>query len=67
MFSFCQFYDRHLVYQRVYATGRLMWWDSKLWLCDQRDGQVFMTLDCNIPTARGFQVVTDESRKSPKM
>ena len=25
-----------------------------------RDGQVFMTLDCNIPSARGFQVVTDE-------
>ena len=37
-----------------------MWWDGKLCLCDQRDGQVFMTLDCNIPTTRGFQVVTDE-------
>ena len=35
-------------------------WDGKLCLCDQRDGQVFMTLDCKIPTARGFQVVTDE-------
>ena len=44
----------------VYATGRLMWWDSKLSLFDQRDGQVFMTLNCNIPTTRGFQVVTDE-------
>ena len=29
-------------------------------LCDQRDVQVFTTLDCNIPTARGFHVVTDE-------
>ena len=38
----------------------LMWWDHKLYLCAQRDGQVFMTLDCNIPTARGFQVVRDE-------
>ena len=28
--------------------------------CDHRDGQVFMTLDCNIPTARGFHIVTDE-------
>ena len=37
-----------------------MWWDGKLCLCDQGDGQVFMTLDCNIPTVRGFQVVTDE-------
>ena len=37
-----------------------MWWDGKLSLCDQRDGQVFMTLDCSIPTARGFQVVRDE-------
>ena len=45
---------------RVYATGRLIWWDGKLCLCDQHDGQVFMTLDCNIPTARGFQVLTNE-------
>ena len=37
-----------------------MWWDGKLSLCDQRDGQVFMTLDCNIPTAGDFQVVKDE-------
>ena len=37
-----------------------MWWDGKLSLCEQRDGQVFMTLDCNIRTAGGFQVVTDE-------
>ena len=37
-----------------------MWWDGKLSLCDQRDFQVSMTLDCNIPTARGFQVVADE-------
>ena len=37
-----------------------MWWDGKLCLCDQRYGQVFMTLDCNIPIALGFQVVTDE-------
>ena len=37
-----------------------MWWEDKLCLCDQRDGQVFMTLDRNIPTARGFQVFTDE-------
>ena len=37
-----------------------MWCDGKLFLCDQRDGQVFMTIDCNIPTACGFQVVTDE-------
>ena len=37
-----------------------MWWDGKLSLCDQRDGQVFMTLDCNIPNTRGFHVVTDE-------
>ena len=36
-----------------------MWWDGKLSLCDQRDVQVFMTLDCNIPTARGLDVVTD--------
>ena len=48
------------VFTQVYATGRLMWWDGKLCLCDQRDGQVFMTLDCNIPATRGFQVVTDE-------
>ena len=38
-----------------------MWWDGKLSLCDQRDGQVFMTLVCNIRTAGGFQVVTDET------
>ena len=38
-----------------------MWWDGKLSLCDQRDGQVFVTLDCNISTARGFPVVTDET------
>ena len=37
-----------------------MWWDGKLSLCDQRDVQVFMTLDCNIPTACGLHVVTDE-------
>ena len=37
-----------------------MWWDGKLCLCDKRDGQVFMILDCNIPTARGFRVVTDK-------
>ena len=37
-----------------------MWWDGKLSLCHQRDGQVFMTLDCNIATACGFHVVTDE-------
>ena len=37
-----------------------MWWDGKLSLCDQRGVQVFMTLDCHIPTARGFQVVTDK-------
>ena len=37
-----------------------MWWDGKLSLCDQRDGQVFMSLGCNIPTAAVFQVVTDE-------
>ena len=37
-----------------------MRWDGKLCLCDQRDVQVFMTLDCNIPTPRGFQVVRDE-------
>ena len=37
-----------------------MWCDGKLFLCDQRDGQVFMTIDCNIPTACGFQIVTDE-------
>ena len=51
-----------------------MWWDGKLCLCDQRDGQVFMIMDCNIPTAHGSQVVTDErtpvlvmfSRRSPK-
>ena len=36
-----------------------MWWDGKLSLCDQRDGQVFTTLDCNIPTARGFHFVKD--------
>ena len=36
-----------------------MWWDDKLSLCDQRDVQVFTTLDCNIPTARGLHVVTD--------
>ena len=36
-----------------------MWWDGKLSLCDQRDVQVFTTLDCNIPTARGLHVVTD--------
>ena len=29
-------------------------------LCDQRDVQVFTTLDCNIPTARGLHVVTDQ-------
>ena len=34
--------------------------DGNLCLCDQCDGQVFMTLDCNIPTARVFQVVTNE-------
>ena len=45
--------------KRVYATGRLIWRDGKLCLCDQHDGQVFMTLDCKIPTARCFQVVTD--------
>ena len=48
-----------------------MWWDGKLCLCDQCDGQVLKTLDCNIPTACGFQVVTDERtpvlvEKSPK-
>ena len=48
------------VTKRVYATGRLRWWDGKLSWCDQRDGQVFMTLDCNIPAARGFHAVTDE-------
>ena len=37
-----------------------MRWDGKLSLCDQSDGQVFITLDCNIPTTCGFQVVTDE-------
>ena len=37
-----------------------MWWDGKLCLCDKRDGQVFMIMDCNIPTARVSQVVTDE-------
>ena len=37
-----------------------MWWDGKLSLLDQRDGRVFMTLDCNIPTTRGLQLVTDE-------
>ena len=37
-----------------------MWQEGKLCLCDQRDGQVFMTLDCNIPTTRVFQVVRDE-------
>ena len=37
-----------------------MWWDGKLFLCDQRDVQVFSTLDCNIPTARCLRVVTDE-------
>ena len=37
-----------------------MWWDGKLSLRDQGDGQVFMTLDCNLPTARGFLVVTEE-------
>ena len=37
-----------------------MWWDGKLCLCYQHEGKVFMTLDCNIPTARGFLVVTDE-------
>ena len=37
-----------------------MWWDGKLCLFDKRDVQVFMTLDCNIPTARGLHVVTDE-------
>ena len=36
-----------------------MWWDGKSSLCDQRDGQVFMTQDGNIPTARGLHVVTD--------
>ena len=39
-----------------------MCWDGKLLLCDQRDDQVFMTLGCNIPTTRGFQVVTDERK-----
>ena len=37
-----------------------MWWDGKLSLRDQRDVQEFMTLACNIPTARGLRVVTDE-------
>ena len=37
-----------------------MWRDAKLFLCDQRDVQGFMTLDCNIPTARGLRLVTDE-------
>ena len=37
-----------------------MWWDGKLSLRDQSDVQVFTTLDCNIPTARGLHVVTDE-------
>ena len=37
-----------------------MWWDGKLSLCDQRDDQVFTTLDWNIRTARGLHVVTDE-------
>ena len=37
-----------------------MWWDGKLSLCDQRDGQVLRTLDCNIPTARVLRIVTDE-------
>ena len=46
--------------KRVCATGRLMCWDGKLSLCDQHDVQVFTTLDSNIPTARGFHVVTDE-------
>ena len=41
-------------------TGQLMRLDGKLCLCDQRDGRVSMTLDCNIPIARGFQIVTDE-------
>ena len=40
-----------------------MWWDGKLSLCDQRDDLVFMTLHCNIPTTRGFHVVTDEKTK----
>ena len=49
-----------------------MWWDGKLSLCDQHDRQVFMTLDCKIPTTRGFHIVTDErtlssfSHKWPK-
>ena len=34
--------------------------DGKLSLCDQRDVQVFTTLDDNIRTARGLHVVTDE-------
>ena len=46
----------------VYPTGGVIWWDGKLSLCDQRDVQVFMALDCNSPTARGFQVVTDERK-----
>ena len=37
-----------------------MWWDGTLSLCDQRDVHVFTTLDCNIPTARGLRVVTDD-------
>ena len=36
-----------------------MWWDGKLSLCDQHDVQVFTTLDCNIPTARGLHIVID--------
>ena len=36
-----------------------MWWDGKFSLCDQRDVQVFTTIDCNIPTDCGFHVVTD--------
>ena len=37
----------------------VVWWDSKLSLCD-RHVQVFTTLDCNIPTVRGLRVVTDD-------
>ena len=28
-------------------------------LCDQRDVQVFRTLDCDIPTTHGLHIVTD--------
>ena len=36
-----------------------MEWNGKLRLCEQRDGQVFTTLDCNFSTAHGLHIVTD--------